>query len=135
MEISVSVQGVDEILRAFRRFDHELPKEIHLALREIGLKLAAVARQIAEAEGFGPPGRSGRGTGALERKVGVRVSGTRGMLVDNANRDGFYYPVVYEFGHGRERSFLTPAVVANEAMISHDLDELLSRLIERYGFA
>ena len=108
----VYVEGLKEVIYSFNKADREISRRITARLRVLASKTRDEARKIAREEGFGPPGRSGRGTGALINKIRYSVRGPVASIRETATSpEGYLYPAIYEYGHGHHghRPFMEPA--------------------------
>lgn len=132
-EFAVRLEGWTELQRAFRSIDKRLPKELQLELKAAADVVKSAAEQIAEEKGLAPPGSSGRGEGGLI--AGLRTFSTQKAagVRDSANRDGFNYPAIYEYGHGKSRAFLHPAAEQKEAVVDGMVGQMLDRLTSSEG--
>lgn len=95
---TVKVEGLAQLIKAFSAMDKRLGLEIKKELRLIGGFVLQDAKANALAEGFGPPGASGRGTGDLLRNLKLRQRRGDVAIAETAVHGGFNYPRIYEFG-------------------------------------
>lgn len=106
MAFSVDVRGVDLYIKEITKLDKELGRHLAATGLELAREVAHTARLVAADKGFLPPGRSGRGTGALIAGIDATAKTKNahgrtmyGAFVENrVERDGRYYPAMYEFG-------------------------------------
>lgn len=152
---AVYVEGLDELIRDFRRIDKSMAKQLTDTLRPLARSVRDKAKVIAKERGFGQgartrgaggkfvkgsAGRSGRGTGALIRGMGISVRGASAYVLNKAERTTgtkpFRYPAVYEFGQNSpwnrsgDRSFLQPALDIMRPQIVEGIEEMLDDLLE-----
>jgi len=118
---------------ALRALYPEFYIEIQAALRVITREVASSAVANADTQGLSPPGRSGRGEGNLIGSIRGGVTHTKGWIKDDANRDGYYYPRLYEYADAGERAFMRPAVDQNRGKIYSDLDAALERVKSKFN--
>lgn len=95
---TIRVEGLSDLLKAFGKLDKRLRQEISKELRIIGGFVLQDAKAMALAEGFGPPGASGRGTGDLLRNLKLRQRRGDIAIAETAVHGGLNYPRIYEFG-------------------------------------
>jgi hypothetical protein len=124
---AIKVEGVQDTLRAFGRISKGLRRELGLELKKIAGLVAVDAKAIAEFLGL-------RDSGKLIGSIRPGLRGSVAYVTATAQRNGFNYPAVYEFGHGRERAFLTPAARLNVDNTVRGMEHLLDRLISDAGF-
>lgn len=123
----VRVEGLNEVIRAFRRMDRSLAREVQMELRHISQFVADDAKVTATGKGLVDAGRLVRGIKPFYRgaTAGVRSSVTR---------KGYPYGGVYEFGRGVARAFLEPTVRRDEHKIVEAFEDMLDRLTSQAGF-
>jgi hypothetical protein len=134
-DYSVRVEGINELVRAFGQLDQGLRKHITDQLRVLARDVQSKAREIAVAEGFAPPGRSRRATGALVQDIRYSVRGGTAFVREDASRDGFLYPAVFEYGHSEKwghRPFLEPALSAEGQHIQEGMEHMLDGLLRGF---
>lgn len=125
----VEVEGLPELIKKFRKLDKQLSKNITDRLRVSAKEVALTAKGIAASKGFAPPGTSGRGTGSLIAKISYSVRAGQAYVKESANRSGFSYPAVYEFGHGKSRSFMEPARDLHVERVYQSMEDMITDLI------
>jgi len=123
------VEGLDELVRSLRRLDRKLGKGITDSLRVLARDVADTAKGVAVFQGFAEPGRSGRGTGAMLSSIKYGVRAGSAYVRVAAQRDGYPYPRVYEYGGGGERSFVHPALGLEEEHIFRTLEQTVDALL------
>jgi hypothetical protein len=129
---TIAVEGLDELVRDFRRMSPALAKGVREELKAVAGIVEEEARDVAEAKGLRDSGRLIRGT---RRFAKASSAGVRNY----ARRKGFAYPMVYEYGGrggGRSgpRAFLEPALDNKEEAVIEALDDMLGRLGTEHGF-
>jgi len=129
---TVQIIGYRELMSAFRMLYPELYKELNAGLRAIVKEAETSAIIFATLQGFAPPGRSGRGTGALIGQIRSGVTHTKGYLADAANRDGYYYPARYEYENGGARRFLRPAIDENHDKIYASIAAVVGQAMKAF---
>jgi hypothetical protein len=127
-EPAFRVEGLNDVIRDLRMLDSSVSAAITRESRAIARDVVAEAQKTATEKGLAPPGWSGRGTGALLRGIKVSVRGGIPYVVEGASRNGYYYPRVYEYGRGGDRSFLRPAVERSRAAAYARMDRALRRI-------
>ena len=129
----IEVQGLRSLVSAFREIDKTLVVEINQTLRGLAQDVRSRAREFALSEGFGPPGTSGRGTGALIRNLKYSVrAGSAAIRETAVSKRGTLYPAIYEFGHSAKwghRPFIIPALKSEEHHIYQSLEQMLDSLL------
>lgn len=130
---TVQIGGMTELLRTFKILYPELQKELSAGLREISAQIANEAVQIAIQQGFAPPGRSGRGTGALIGSIRSGATMRKGYVKDTAMNQGYSYPRRYEYENGGARSFLHPAIDQNKDKITAALAAVVEHVVARFN--
>jgi len=112
MGSEIQVEGIGNLIRKFNQVDRTISRRITARLRELASATRDEARREAQAQGFGRPGLSGRGTGALISKIRYSVRGPVASIRETATSpEGYLYPAIYEYGHGKHghRPFMEPA--------------------------
>lgn len=127
-EFAVKIEGYSEAIRGLRKVSNELPQALKLELKVAADIVRVEAINLAGQQGLAAPGRSGRGTGALVGGLKTFATGSIAGVRDTANRNGFPYPRVYEFGHGKTRAFLYPAGAAKAGEVERSIDAMFNRL-------
>lgn len=122
--------GARDLSRALRAAGRDVRLELNRQVKPAALLVATQAKENAVAQGFAPPGRSGRGTGQLLRGIKASVRSGVGYVRESAMTSrGFPYPAVYEFGGDKHRAFIVPAVeqkrLAVEAMLAGAVERAL----------
>jgi len=97
--------------KAIKDLDKDLSSELTKNLKTAGKVVAEAVKDEARAKALDKPGLSGRGTGDLVKKIVPQAKMDEVVLKEKANRDGFPYPAIYEFGgaelrgtHGQYRA-------------------------------
>lgn len=132
---TVEVEGVRELDRALRRADREARKSLRAELKAAAGVVAAEAQAVAAARGLGRPGRSGRGAGRLVRSIKPGLQGSGAVVRVGANRAGYPYPAVYEFGRGGARAFLRPAAERKQGEVRERAEDAMQAAIRKAGLA
>lgn len=134
--ITIRVTGIKETAAGFKKVDSTLRLALVRETSHLARELQHLAEEHAAAQGFEPPGRSGRGKGGLIRGIHATASGYTVLLRETAVRtEGtnapFPYPAVYEFGKRDHRPFLQPTAEAGDALAEKAalkaLDEALGK--------
>lgn len=126
----MKTEGLTETLRDLGKFDKELRKRVTGRIRELLRVVRDEARREAAEQGFGKPGRSGRGTGELVKDIKISVTNRGGMLRETAvNAHGYSYPRIYEFRKLHGRPFLYPAAEKEAPHIEEAIERLAGDLI------
>lgn len=126
-QATVRVEGLRDLRRDLRRIDRGLDGALRDSFRSVAGVVVEESQSIAERKGL-------RDTGALIR--GIKSSVTRrGIAVrSTAERKGFLYPAVYEFGLSGNRAFLSPAIEAKQGEVIERLEDAFEDLASRNGF-
>lgn len=126
---SVRIDGLRALLGDLKHADKELATELRKAVKGAATTVARRSREIAEAEGL-------RDTGALVASIKAGMKGGAGVVRVTAERNGFRYPAVYEYGRvspwqesGGIRQFLEPALEAERTEIEADVLKVVDRLV------
>jgi hypothetical protein len=137
---AIQVHGLKEVLRDLGKMDPTLRRKLAAELRKLVRGAAQVAKEKAAAQGFTPPGRSGRGTGALIRDIKYRSFVSRegyvGLIRETATRSGtFRYPAVFEYGHSHwgHRPFLEPTRQAVQPFVYEELTRVLNEQVDAFN--
>lgn len=94
MPVGVRVQNLRELQRALKAVDKTVAKEMRGELKEAAGQVASTAKGIAEFQGL-------RDTGRLINSIRPGATMAYAYVRENATRNGFLYPRIYEFG-GRD---------------------------------
>lgn len=129
---TIRVVGLKQLARGFHKLSGELASELDVALLEAAKLVEVESQQLIRQQRLtgGPrsTGRLSRFTKAFLRPrtgvAGVRSGATR---TTGANAP-FNYPRVWEFGHGRARAFLWPALERTRPAVIGRLDRMLDEL-------
>jgi hypothetical protein len=132
-DFTVKLEGWSQLQRSFKAVDRRLPLELKRELRVIADEVRVAAVDIAGQRGLAPPGRSGRGTGALIGGIKTFSTQSAAGVRDTTVRGGFNYPAVYEYGHGRVRAFLNPALEQKHEIVVTKISEMFDRLASSEG--
>lgn len=124
---SVRIVNFEEFYSSLRLLAPELHEQLRGGLRTVLNEIAQDARSYASAQGFDPPGRSGRGTGDLIGMIRVGLTAKKGYLVDRARHNDYPYPRLYEYSRGRP--FFHPAISAGEGKIYAGVQLVLEKVI------
>lgn len=122
----IRVQGLDQVVRGFRRIDGSLAREVQMELKSIAGFVADDARTYATAIGL-------RDSGDLAHGIKPFYRGATAGVRSTVKRRGYPYGGVYEFGKGGARAFLAPTVKRDEAKIVEAFEDMLDRLISSAG--
>jgi len=94
---AVRVEGLRELQRALKAVDSKVAKELRGELKDAAGHVASTAKGIAEFQGL-------RDTGKLINSIRPGATMSYAYVKESANRNGFLYPRIYEFG-GRDVQF------------------------------
>ena len=110
-----------------------LNKELDKGLKGVAKKVVTKAQAEAERKGL-------RASGELIRKITPSVTQKGVAVVARANREGFSYPAVYEYG-GRgkvnatgPRAFLRPGLQKAGPQIAQELQDVIKSTVSKAGF-
>lgn len=130
---AVNVNGLDELVRAFRKMDRETARAVQRRLREAADVVAEEAKSVAEAQGL-------HRTGRLVRSIRPFYSGTTAGVRAGATNRGYPYPARYEYG-GRgtgegvgPRAFLAPALERKRDEVEQRLEQMIDDVADAGGF-
>lgn len=124
---SVRVEGLRELQRSLQKIRSDLKPEITKELKDIGQVVADRAQSFAIGQGL-------YDSGNLADHIKSRAALASVAIVDTANRDGYPYPRIYEYGHGGARAFMRPALIDKQGEVIDKLDRMLARLGGAAGF-
>lgn len=139
---TVTVRGLRELIRDFRRIEAQLARELRRELLAIGQIVADEAKNVQvpkKSLGAGQGGADGTpNTGRLQRGIRPRMRGATTIVENRSSRKGYKYPGIYEYGvsgRGRaRRPFLQPALEAKQGEVIEALEDMLDRLTSENGF-
>ena len=124
-------EGARELSRALKAAGRDVRLELNRQVKPAALLVANQAKENAVAQGFAPPGRSGRGTGQLLRGIKASARGGIGYVRETAvSPKGYRYPGVYEFGGDKARAFLVPAVEQKRLAVEAILGGAVQRALQ-----
>lgn len=154
MAAEIRVENLREFQRALNNVDKKAAKDLRGELKDAAGQVASTAKGIAEFQGL-------RDTGRLINSIRPGATMSYAYVKENATRNGFLYPRIYEFG-GREgvrnrssrgtllrgrygaslgsrgqfgpRAFLGPAVEMERPKVEAAVERILDRAADRYGF-
>lgn len=136
MATRIEVEGLEELRKALRKADKATRRELTKAIKGAAKIVADEAKRRARSKGLAPPGTSGRATGQLVRSIKPFAKRTTGGVRVMAQRDGFAYPVLYEYaGPGRvgPRPFVTSALEDKADDVAEHLEDELVRILRNAG--
>ena len=122
--VRIVEHGFREFVRECYAAGPEAKAAVRHELQQVGELVAEEARSVAGEVGLAPPGRSGRGTGALAARIRPLVTGRSVFVRELASRQGYSYPALYEFQRGRP--FLYPALERKQEEVLARFDLALS---------
>jgi hypothetical protein len=129
----VAVVGMKELNLALKILYPELVKDLHVGMTAIVDLVAADAVIWAGRQGFAPPGRSGRGSGALIGSIRSGTTTRKGYVKDTAMNQEFSYPRMYEYMDAGIRAFLHPAIDQNRAKIIVALNVIVEEACRKFN--
>ena len=124
---TVRVQGLDRLIRDFRKLDRGLAREVQQELKHIAGFVADDARLAAGAQGL-------RDSGRLIGRIKPFYRGATAGVRSGVMRRGYPYGAVYEYGLGRTRAYLEPTLKRDEGRIVEAFEDMLDRLTSSAGF-
>jgi HK97 gp10 family phage protein len=127
----VKVEGVDDIIRALKRADDDLKKELHDLVSEC----AEIVFREADAR---VPILSGKSRNTLRIEIGKTGKGVfyaNVVIGKGTGKEDPYYITFYELGTSRQppRPFMRPSLDKSKAKIRAHLIDGLRAAIERQG--
>lgn len=133
----VEIKGIPELEAKLRSYDRGLVVGFRRSMREIAKTVAEMAQEEARSQGLvddrPPPG------GGLAKRIRGGYSRAGGYVQDSARRvspkypQGYPYPKVYEYGHGRQRAFIEPAIRKARPVVRARCEALLDELAARFN--
>lgn len=155
---TVYIVGLDQLTRDLRAMDREfgttgrseLQREIQKAadvvadharnvtIPQAGMLGTTRRRRDRDGNEYGKPRKRYR-PGGTQRGVRGYVRGATGIVTDRAQRRGFRYPWMYEFGTSQRntnphRPFLYPALNDKRDEVMETLAEGIERVARKHGF-
>ncbi|MBT9156743.1 MAG: hypothetical protein DDT37_01731 [Firmicutes bacterium] len=119
--------GFSETMRAIRRMESVMRKEMRLKLKAAGQIISDEAKAQANQQGL-------VATGKLVRSIRVGLRARSVSVIVGARRKsrkypkGFNYPKVYEYGTAGKRAFLRPALAAKKEEAVQKFEEILDEM-------
>lgn len=130
---TLQVSGLQSLIRDLGRADKSLRVEIRKEIKEVAAIVSDEARLIAEAKHL-------HKTGRLIAQIRPGVRGNVGLVRESAQKGGFSYPMIYEYGGARtgeeavgRRAFLAPAVVGKQEAVVQAFERMLDRITSESG--
>lgn len=124
---AVRVEGLDRLIRDFRKLDRSLAREVQQELRSIAGFVADDVRLAADAQGL-------RDSGKLISRIKPFYRGATAGVRSGVTRKGYPYGGVYEYGLGKSRAYLEPTLQKDERRIVEAFEDMLDRLTSSAGF-
>lgn len=125
MSDTVTIEGLDGLVRALKRIDRGTRLETTRRLRRIGRVVADEAKQEAAARGL-------HESGQLIGRIHPRVRRGSVYVEDSARRvsksypAGYNYPKRYEYQQGGARAFMRPALAHAHGRVLAEFEQFLS---------
>jgi hypothetical protein len=116
---TIYVHGLAELVRAFRKLDDDLRREIQKEIQQAAEIVSDETRRRAERYG-----------GQVASKIRPRVRGSTGIVESRAKSRGLRP----NFGPLLIRTAFLPALASKQAQVVARLDEMLARLGGDAGF-
>jgi hypothetical protein len=127
---TVVVSGLDQLVRDFGKVSKELRRDLQRELQDVAKIVSDEAKAIVERDTLIESGK-------LKNGIRPRVRGATAIVENRAQKGGFKYPGIYEFGvSGRvkaRRPFLLPALEAKQGEVYEALEDMLDRLTSKNG--
>lgn len=127
---TVRVDGLEELIRDLTRVQKDLKPRIRAELKDVASIVADEAQKIATARGLVDSGK-------LVRSIRPGMSGSTALIRETANRRGFPYPALYEYGGSSshpKRPFMEPAVARKQDQVRDELEKVVDRVMDSAGF-
>lgn len=126
--VRLKVEGVEDILKALRKADEDMQKELH----DIVSEAAEIVFREADAR---VPILSGASRESLRIETGFTKSGLFYANVVVGNHDTAFYITFYELGTSRQppRPFMRPALDSERSEIRNYMISRLRELIDKQG--
>ncbi|MBT9134597.1 MAG: hypothetical protein DDT38_01336 [Firmicutes bacterium] len=124
---TIMLDGFKELMRAIRKMEPTLRKEMRVRLKTAGQIVSDEAKARARGQGL-------YATGKLVRSVRVGLRARSVDIVVGARRKsrkfpkGYNYPKRYEYGEGGKRAFLRPALAAKREEAVQEFAKILDEL-------
>lgn len=127
---TVVVRGLDQLVRDFGKVSVDLRRDLQRELQDVAKIVSDEAKQRVERDALIESGR-------LKNAIRPRVRGATAIVENRAQRNGYKYPGIYEFGvSGRvkaRRPFLLPALEAKQGEVFEALEDMLTRVTSKNG--
>lgn len=130
---TLHVSGLQSLIRDLGKADRSLRVEIRREIKDVAQIVSDEARSIAEAKKLHKSGRL-----ILSIRPGVR--GNVGLVRETAQKGGFPYPMIYEYGGAKtgeeavgRRAFLAPAVAGKQEAVVQAFERMLDRVTSESG--
>lgn len=131
----VKIDDLRKLERDLKQSNKDLASRLRRTIKGAATTVAEKAKEIAESEGL-------HDSGALIGSIKAGMQGGAGVVRVTAERNGFRYPAVYEYGRRSPwqdskgvRTFLAPALDAKrveiEAEVLADIDWIIQELARR----
>lgn len=125
----IKIEGLKSLQKDLKQAEKDLASELRKTLKGAATTVAEKAKEIAESKGL-------RDSGDLIASIKGALQGGAGVVKVTADRNGFAYPSVYEYGRRSAwqstgvRTFLEPALVAKREQIERDVLQDVDRIID-----
>lgn len=125
----IKVEGVEDVLKALRKADEDLKREMHNIVAE------AVEIVFREADVKVPIGKTGKARESLRIETGFNSDGLYYANVTVGDKATTYYIVFYELGTSRQppRPFMRPSLDGKRNEIRKYMIKRLKEVIDRQG--
>lgn len=125
----IKVEGVEDVLKALRKADEDLKREMHNIVAE------AVEIVFREADARVPIGETGKARESLRIETGFNNDGYFYANVTVGDQATTYYITFYELGTSRQppRPFMRPSLDSKKSEIRNYMIKRLKEVIERQG--
>ncbi|MBT9156866.1 MAG: hypothetical protein DDT37_01857 [Firmicutes bacterium] len=124
---TIVLGGFKEMMKKIRKMEPVMRKEMRTRLKTAGRIVSDEAKVRAKQQGL-------YDTGKLVRSIRVGLRARSAVVVVGAKREGrkggkyekgYNYPKRYEYGQGRKRAFLRPALAAKREEAVRELAKIL----------
>lgn len=129
----VKIEGLKSLQRDLKQAEKDLATELRKVIKGAANTVADKAKEIARSQGLVD-------SGDLVASIKGGLKGGAGIVKVTAEREGFRYPSVYEYGRRSPwqdaqgiRTFLEPALDAERAGIEEDVLRAMEHIVDELG--
>ena len=141
MAATVFIRGLGELTKTIRKLEKGARKEVRSKLRGVGDVIAEQAKANARAQGLegSYKRRKGKTPGRLVRQIRPKLHSSRISIQATARTKsdrypaGYNYPARHEFGDGKKRAFLFPALEQKREAAFREMEKVMDWMEREWG--